>query len=100
MALAESLLDEIRVTTAATGIPAHRYVEIWVAALRGREPELSALVEDFTTDAKARGEGFALAFAGHRAATRHPATRTAAALIAGDPRNAAPRRRRGRMAGL
>ena len=46
-----------------TGIPAHRYVEIWVAALRGREPELSALVEDFTTDATARGEGFALAFA-------------------------------------
>ena len=44
---AESLLDEIRAATAATGIPAHRYVEIWVAALRGREPELSALVEDF-----------------------------------------------------
>ncbi len=61
---AESLLDEIRAITAATGIPAHRYVEIWVAALRGREPELLALVEDFTTDAKARGEGFALAFAG------------------------------------
>jgi DNA-binding CsgD family transcriptional regulator len=59
----ESLLDEIRATTAATGIPAHRYVEIWVAALRGRELELSALVEDFTTDAKARGEGFALGFA-------------------------------------
>jgi DNA-binding CsgD family transcriptional regulator len=59
----ESLLDEIRATTAATGIPAHRYVEIWVAALRGREPELLALVENFTTDAKTRGEGFALAFA-------------------------------------
>src|SRR4051794_5313461 len=65
---AESLLDEIRATTAATGIPAHRYVEIWVAALRGREPELSALVEDFTTDAKGRGEGFALAFAGQAGA--------------------------------
>jgi DNA-binding CsgD family transcriptional regulator len=61
---AESLLEELRATTAATGIPAHLYVEIWVAALRGREPELSALVDDFTTDAKARGEGFALAFAG------------------------------------
>ncbi|MDX6684784.1 MAG: hypothetical protein QOF86_912 [Baekduia sp.] len=68
LSTAESLLDEIRATTAATGIPAHRYVEIWVAALRGREPELSALVEDFTTDAKARGEGFALAFAGHAGA--------------------------------
>jgi ATP/maltotriose-dependent transcriptional regulator MalT len=63
LSAAESLLDEIRATTAATGVPAHRYVEIWVAALRGREPELSELVEDFTTDAKARGEGFALAFA-------------------------------------
>ncbi|MDX6410253.1 MAG: hypothetical protein QOE13_3324 [Gaiellaceae bacterium] len=61
---AESLLAEIRASTAVTGIPAHRYVEIWVAALRGREPELSALVDDFVTDAEARGEGFALAFAG------------------------------------
>ncbi|MDA0159883.1 AAA family ATPase [Solirubrobacter ginsenosidimutans] len=63
LSAAESLLGEIRAITAATGIPAHRYVEIWLAALRGREPELSALVEDFTADAKARGEGFALAFA-------------------------------------
>jgi tetratricopeptide (TPR) repeat protein len=63
-----SLLDEIRATTGATGIPAHPYVEIWVAALRGRELELLALVEDFTRDAKARGEGFALAFAGLAAA--------------------------------
>ncbi|MCW3014445.1 MAG: helix-turn-helix transcriptional regulator [Solirubrobacterales bacterium] len=63
LSTSESLLDELRATTAATGIPAHRYVEIWVAALRGREPELLALVEDFTTDAQARGEGFALGFA-------------------------------------
>jgi ATP/maltotriose-dependent transcriptional regulator MalT len=35
-----------------------------VAALRGREPELSALLADFTTDAQARGEGYALGFAG------------------------------------
>jgi DNA-binding CsgD family transcriptional regulator len=63
LSTAESLLDEIRAITAATGIPAHRYVEIWVAALRGREPELLALVEGFTTDAEARGEGFALGFA-------------------------------------
>jgi DNA-binding CsgD family transcriptional regulator len=68
LSAAESLLDEIRATTAVTGIPAHRYVEIWVAALRGREPELSALVEDFTADAKARGEGFALGFAGQAGA--------------------------------
>ncbi|MFL5841475.1 MAG: AAA family ATPase [Thermoleophilaceae bacterium] len=68
LSTAESLLDEIRATIAVTGIPAHRYVEIWVAALRGRERELSALVEDFTTDAKARGEGFALAFAAQASA--------------------------------
>jgi DNA-binding CsgD family transcriptional regulator len=65
---AESLLEELRATTAATGIPAHHYVEIWIAALRGREPELSALVKDFVTDAKARGEGFALGFAGQAGA--------------------------------
>jgi DNA-binding CsgD family transcriptional regulator len=68
LSAAESLLDEIRAITAAIGIPAHRYVEIWVEALRGREPELLAVVEDFTTDAKARGEGFALAFAGQAVA--------------------------------
>jgi tetratricopeptide (TPR) repeat protein len=68
LSAAELLLEELRVTTAVTGIPAHRYVEIWVAALRGREPELSALVEEFTTDAKARGEGFALGFAGQAGA--------------------------------
>jgi DNA-binding CsgD family transcriptional regulator len=64
----ESLLDELRATTAATGIPAHRYVEIMLAALRGREPELSALLEELITDAKARGEGVALAFAGQAGA--------------------------------
>jgi DNA-binding CsgD family transcriptional regulator len=68
LSTAESLLDEIRATTAAIGIPAHLYVEIWVAALRGLEAELSALLEDFTTDAKARGEGFALGFAGQASA--------------------------------
>jgi len=63
LSTAESLLDEIRAATAVTGIPAHRYVEIWVEALRGHEPELSALSEVLTMDAKARGEGFALGFA-------------------------------------
>jgi DNA-binding CsgD family transcriptional regulator len=68
LSTAESLLDEIRAITAATGIPAHRYVEIWVAALCGREPELLGLLEDFTADANARGEGFALGFAGQASA--------------------------------
>src|SRR4051794_24264432 len=64
LSTAESLLEEIRATTAVTGIPAHLYVEIWVAALRGRDAELPAVVEDFITDAQQRGEGFALAFVG------------------------------------
>ncbi len=68
LSAAESLLEELRATTAVTGIPVHLYVEIWVAGLRGREPELSSLVEDLTADAKARGEGFALAFAGQASA--------------------------------
>ncbi len=38
------------------------------AARRGREAEFAALVGDFTRDAAARGEGFALAFAGQAGA--------------------------------
>jgi DNA-binding CsgD family transcriptional regulator len=60
VALAESLLDEIRAATEATGIPSHNYVALWVAALRGREDELANLVETTATDALARGEGFVL----------------------------------------
>jgi DNA-binding CsgD family transcriptional regulator len=60
VALAESLLDEIRAATEATGIPSHNYVALWVAALRGREDELARLVETTATDALARGEGFVL----------------------------------------
>ena len=60
LTLAESLLDEIRAATEATGIPSHNYVALWVAALRGREDELAKLVETTATDALARGEGFVL----------------------------------------
>ena len=60
VALAESLLDEIRAAAEATGIPSHNYVALWVAALRGREDELAKLVETTATDALARGEGFVL----------------------------------------
>ena len=63
VALAESLLDEIRAATEATGIPSHDYVALWVAALRGREDELAKLVQTTTTDALARGEGFVLGIA-------------------------------------
>ena len=68
LSAAEELLDEIRATATAIGSPAYRYIEIMLAALRGREPELSALAEDFTRDAIAREEGFAQAFAGHATA--------------------------------
>ena len=60
LAAAESLLDEIRAATEATGIAAHPYVPLWVAALRGREAELAPLVESTVSEAVARGEGFAL----------------------------------------
>jgi DNA-binding CsgD family transcriptional regulator len=58
---AEALLDEIKAVTEATGIPSHRYVALWIAALRGREAELSELIDTTASDAVARGEGFALA---------------------------------------
>src|SRR3954470_4208633 len=63
VALAESLLEEIRAATEATGIPSHNYVALWVAALRGREDELAKLVETTATDALERGEGFVLGIA-------------------------------------
>jgi DNA-binding CsgD family transcriptional regulator len=61
LAAAEELLDEIKAATEATGIPSHRYVALWVAALRGREAELSELMDSTVSEAVARGEGFALA---------------------------------------
>jgi DNA-binding CsgD family transcriptional regulator len=63
VALAESLLDEIRAATEATGVPAHYSIALWVAALRGREDEFSKLVETTTSDVAARGEGFVLGIA-------------------------------------
>jgi DNA-binding CsgD family transcriptional regulator len=61
LAAAEALLDEIQAATEATGIPSHRYVALWIAALRGREAELARLIETTVSEAVARGEGFALA---------------------------------------
>jgi DNA-binding CsgD family transcriptional regulator len=63
LAAAEALLDEIKAATEATGIASHRYVAIWIAALRGREGELSELIEITTSEAVSRGEGFAVAIA-------------------------------------
>jgi hypothetical protein len=55
LATAEALLDEIRAATEATDIPSHPYVALWVAALRGRDAELSELVQTAASDAIARG---------------------------------------------
>jgi DNA-binding CsgD family transcriptional regulator len=60
LATAEALLDEMRTATDATNIDSHPYVALWVAALRGRDAELSELVQTAASDAIARGEGFLL----------------------------------------
>ena len=56
-----AISGELAAATEATGIPSHRYVALWIAALRGREAELSELIDTTTSEAVARGEGFALA---------------------------------------
>ncbi len=61
LAAAEALLDEIKAATEATGIPSHRYVALWIAALQGPEAELAELIDTTASEAVARGEGFALA---------------------------------------
>jgi DNA-binding CsgD family transcriptional regulator len=63
IALAESLLDEIRAAIEATGVPSYYSIALWVAALRGREDEFSKLVKTTTSDVAARGEGFVLGIA-------------------------------------
>ncbi len=59
LAAAESLLDEIRAASEATGTPAQPYLALWIAAVRGREAETLDLVRTASDDAAARGEGFA-----------------------------------------
>jgi DNA-binding CsgD family transcriptional regulator len=63
VALAESLLAEIRAAIEATGVPSYYSIALWVEALRGREDEFSKLVETTTSDVAARGEGFVLGIA-------------------------------------
>jgi DNA-binding CsgD family transcriptional regulator len=57
---AESLAEETRAVTEATGIAAAPYGELSIAALRGREAEFSELVRTSVGEAQARGEGLAL----------------------------------------
>jgi DNA-binding CsgD family transcriptional regulator len=52
--------DELRAATEATGIAAVPYGALALAALRGREAELSELIRTTVSDADTRGEGLAL----------------------------------------
>jgi DNA-binding CsgD family transcriptional regulator len=56
---AESLLDEIRAASEATGTPSQPYLPLWIAAVRGREAETHDLIEATSDEAATRGEGFA-----------------------------------------
>jgi DNA-binding CsgD family transcriptional regulator len=58
---ATSQVDEIAAVSEATGIAAPPYAPFWLAALRGREEEVSQLLETVVSQAVARGEGYALA---------------------------------------
>jgi DNA-binding CsgD family transcriptional regulator len=58
---AASQVDEIRTVSEATGIATPPYGPLWLAGLRGREAELSRLMETAVDEAIARGEGYALA---------------------------------------
>jgi DNA-binding CsgD family transcriptional regulator len=60
---ATSLLEEMRAVIDATGIDTPPSSELRLAALRGREAELSELIETTVGDAVARGEGLAMAIA-------------------------------------
>jgi DNA-binding CsgD family transcriptional regulator len=52
--------EELRAATEATGIAAVPYGALALAALRGREAELSELIRTTVSDADTRGEGLAL----------------------------------------
>ena len=58
---AASQVDEIRTVSEATGIATPPYGPLWLAGLRGREAELSRLMETAVDEAITRGEGYALA---------------------------------------
>ena len=62
---ADSLLEESRAASEATGTPAHPYLALWIAALRGREPETCDLIRTVSDEAAARGEGYAAFVAEH-----------------------------------
>ncbi len=65
LAAAESALDEMRLASDAIGTPAQPYVALWIAAMRGREPDTLDLVQTASSEAGARGEGLAMLVTEH-----------------------------------
>jgi DNA-binding CsgD family transcriptional regulator len=57
---AESLVDEIRAVTDATGSDLAPYGAVGLVALRGREPEVVALINESRANVTRRGEGIGL----------------------------------------
>jgi DNA-binding CsgD family transcriptional regulator len=60
LTVAASLEEELRAAIGATGIAPVPYGALSIAALRGREAELSKLIQTSVSEAEARGEGLAL----------------------------------------
>jgi ATP/maltotriose-dependent transcriptional regulator MalT len=60
LAVAASIEEELRAATEATGIAPVPYGALSIAALRGREAELSELIQTSVSEAESRGEGLAL----------------------------------------
>jgi hypothetical protein len=65
LGMAASYVGELAAATEAMGIAPFSYPSIWRAALRGREAELSELSRPVVSEAKARGEGLAVAMYAH-----------------------------------
>jgi DNA-binding CsgD family transcriptional regulator len=59
--VAASYEEELRAACEATGVAPFRYGALRLAALRGREAELSELIRTTVSEAEAHGEGLALA---------------------------------------
>jgi DNA-binding CsgD family transcriptional regulator len=60
LAVAVALEEELRAAIGATGIAPVAYGALSIAALRGREAELTELIQTSVREAEARGEGLAL----------------------------------------
>jgi DNA-binding CsgD family transcriptional regulator len=69
VAAAASLVEESRAVSDATGIATAPYGALMLAALQGRQAELSQLIESTIRDASARGEGLLITTCEHARAS-------------------------------